>query len=59
MFGDFDINALMQQAQQLQDDLQRAQEEMQDKEYTASAGGELVSVTLNGKGEIQGTRHQA
>lgn len=53
MFGDFDINALMQQAQQLQQDMERAQADLATQEFSASAGGDLVSVTLNGKGELQ------
>ena len=53
MFGDFDINSLMQQAQQLQADLERAQEELATKSVSAWAGGELVTVVLNGKGELQ------
>lgn len=52
MFGDFDLNSLMQQAQKMQDDLERAQAELADKEYTASAGGDLVSVKLSGKGDL-------
>lgn len=53
MFGDFDINALMQQAQQLQADLERAQEELASRTFTATAGGEMVAVELNGKGDIE------
>lgn len=53
MFGDFDINALMQQAQQLQSDLQAAQEELGNQSFTGTAGGEMVSVTLSGRGEMQ------
>lgn len=52
MFGDFDLNALMQQAQKLQADMERAQSELSEKEFTASAGGDLVTVTMNGKGEL-------
>lgn len=52
MFGDFDLNSLMQQAQKMQDDLERAQAELADKEYTASAGGDLVSVKISGKGDL-------
>lgn len=52
MFGDFDINALMQQAQKLQEDLQKAQEDLSTKTFTASSGGELVTVVVNGKGEL-------
>lgn len=51
MFGEgFDMNALMQQAQKLQEDMAKAQEDMASKSFTASAGGDLVSVTLNGQG---------
>lgn len=54
MFGDgFDMNALMQQAQKLQEDMARAQEEMSSRTFTASAGGDMVSVTLTGQGELE------
>ncbi|WP_040283486.1 YbaB/EbfC family nucleoid-associated protein [Tessaracoccus massiliensis] len=53
MFGDFDINALMQQAQKLQADLSAAQEELGNQSFTGTAGGGLVSVTMSGKGEMQ------
>ena len=46
------MNALMQQAQQLQEDMAKAQEEMATRSFTASAGGDLVSVTLNGQGSM-------
>ena len=52
MFGDFDFGALMQQAQQMQEDLERAQADLAQQSFTAQAGGDLVSVTLNGKGEL-------
>lgn len=55
MFGEgFDMNALMQQAQQLQEDMAKTQEEMASRSFTASAGGDLVSVTLNGQGVMTG-----
>ena len=53
MFGDFDLNALMEQAQKLQEDLSAAQEELGNQSFTGTAGGGLVSVTLSGKGEMQ------
>ena len=52
MFGDFDINALMQQAQQLQADLEKAQADLAEQSFTASAGGDLVTAVVNGKGEL-------
>ena len=52
MFGDFDFGALMQQAQQMQEDLERAQADLAQQSFTAQAGGDLVTATLNGKGEL-------
>ena len=49
----FDLNALMQQAQALQEQMQKAQERLAQKTVTGSAGGGMVVVTANGKGEIQ------
>ena len=44
---------LMQQVQQMQLDAQNKQEELENSEYTASSGGGMVSVTINGLYEIQ------
>lgn len=52
MFGDFDLNALMEQAQKMTADLERVQDELQAKEFSASAGGELVTARINGKGDL-------
>jgi len=43
------MQAMMKQAQKLQEDLKKAQEELEETEIEAQAGGGLVSVTLNGK----------
>ncbi len=48
----FDVDELMQQAQALQKQMQEAQERLSHKEVTGSAGGGMVLVTANGKGEI-------
>ena len=48
----FDLNALFQQAQQIQEQMRRAQEELAKKEVTGTAGGGMVIVTANGKGEL-------
>src|SRR5437660_10911383 len=47
-----DLNALFQQAQQIQEQMKRAQEELAKKEVTGTAGGGMVVVTANGKGEL-------
>src|SRR5436190_11942060 len=49
----FDLNALMQQAQALQEQMQQAQEKLARITVTGSSGGGMVMVTANGKGEIQ------
>lgn len=50
------IAQLMQQAQKMQENLQRAQEEVAKLEATGSAGGGMVSVTLTGKMECRKVR---
>lgn len=45
--------ALMQQAQQMQENLKRAQEEIARLEVTGQAGGGLVSVTMSGRHEVR------
>ena len=50
------IAQLMQQAQKMQENLQRAQEELANLEVTGSAGGGMVSVTLSGSKECRKVR---
>ena len=50
------IAQLMQQAQKMQENLQRAQEELANLEVTGSAGGGMVSVTLTGTKECRKVR---
>ena len=47
---------LMQQAQKMQENLQRAQEELAQLEVTGGAGGGMVSVTLSGTKECRKVR---
>ena len=51
-FGRPDMNALMRQAQKMQDDMKAKQAELEAAEYTGSASGEMVTVRMNGKHEI-------
>jgi DNA-binding YbaB/EbfC family protein len=46
--GGFDVNALMKQAQQMQDQMLEAQEKLKDETVEASAGGGMVKVTMGG-----------
>ncbi len=50
------IAQLMQQAQKMQENLQRAQQELANLEVTGSAGGGMVSVTLTGAKECRKVR---
>ena len=49
MPGGMNQAAMMRQAQKMQQDLLRMQEEQENKTYTAAAGGGMVSATVNGK----------
>ena len=50
------IAQLMQQAQRMQDNLKKAQEELAGLEVTGQAGGGMVKVTLTGRMECRGVR---
>ena len=47
------IAQLMQQAQRMQENVQRAQEELAKLEVTGNAGGAMVSVTITGRMECR------
>lgn len=50
------LGQLMQQAQQMQENLKRAQEEIAKLEVTGSAGGGMVEVTMTGRHEVRRVR---
>lgn len=50
------IAQLMQQAQKMQENMQRAQEELANVEVTGAAGGGMVSVTITGRMECRRVR---
>ena len=52
MGGGMNINNLMKQAQKMQQQMQKVQGELEEKEFVASAGGGAVTVKANGKKEI-------
>jgi DNA-binding YbaB/EbfC family protein len=47
-----DFNKLAEQAMQMQQELQRLQQEAENETVTATAGGGMVTVTATGGGEI-------
>ncbi len=48
------LAGLMQQAQRMQEEMKRAQEELAQAEVTGQAGGGLVSVRMSGRHEVRG-----
>ena len=52
MPGGMNQAAMMKQAQKMQQEMLRMQEEMETKTYSASAGGGMVKAEVNGKNEI-------
>ncbi|UUZ60890.1 YbaB/EbfC family nucleoid-associated protein [Nocardioides sp. B-3] len=52
--GGFDMNALLQQAQQMQEQLRDAQERLTEQKVTGTVAGGAVTVTVNGVGELLG-----
>ncbi|MDD2429596.1 MAG: YbaB/EbfC family nucleoid-associated protein [Eubacteriales bacterium] len=51
-FGGGNMQQLMRQAQKMQEQLAKTQEELEQKEYEATAGGGMVTCTLNGKHQV-------
>ena len=45
-------NDLMKQAQKMQQEMLKVQEELENSTYTASSGGGVVTATVNGKHEL-------
>lgn len=50
--GGMNMNQLMRQAQQMQKKMEEQQAELEQKEFTASAGGGAITVTMSGKREL-------
>ena len=47
------IGNLMKQAQKMQEDLQKAQEQLAQEEVTGESGGGMVKITMNGRHEVR------
>ncbi len=50
------LGNMMKQAQQMQEKMQEMQQRLQEHEVTGQAGGGMVQVTMNGKGELKGVK---
>ena len=53
MPGGMNQAAMMKQAQKMQQEMLRMQEEIENKTYSATAGGGMVTATVSGKHEIK------
>lgn len=51
--GGANMQQLMRQAQKLQEQMTKAQEELDEREFTAQAGGGMITVTVTGKRELK------
>ena len=50
--GPSNMQAMLKQAQKMQEDMAAMQEELESREYDISAGGGVVNVKISGKKEI-------
>ena len=50
--GAQNMNAMLRQAQKMQEDMAALQEDLDAREYDVSAGGGVVGVKINGKKEV-------
>jgi len=55
--GGINMN-MIKQAQKMQQDMLRMQQELEEKTYTASAGGGVVEATVSGKNRVCGIKIQ-
>ena len=50
--GPQNMNAMIRQAQKMQEDMEALQADLDEREYDISAGGGVVEIKINGKKEI-------
>lgn len=51
-----DLMGMMKKAQEMQEKMGQITEELQQAEVIGTAGGDMVTVTLNGKGDMRGVK---
>ncbi|MBQ2237104.1 MAG: YbaB/EbfC family nucleoid-associated protein [Clostridia bacterium] len=51
--GPGNMNQMLKQAQKMQEDMAALQEDLEQREYTASSGGGMIEVTVDGKHNIK------
>lgn len=47
------MNAMIKQAQKMQEEMETLQSELEEKEYEVSAGGGVVTIKIDGKKEVK------
>lgn len=57
--GGFDMNSLLQQAQQMQQQLEQAQQQLSETVVDGTVAGGAVTVKVNGVGELVGVEIRA
>ncbi len=50
--GPGNMQSMLKQAQKMQEDMAAAQAELEEKEYTATSGGNMVEATVNGRHQV-------
>ena len=50
--GTPNMNNMMKQVKKMQEQMEKAQSEIEEKEFSSSAGGGVVEATVNGKKEV-------
>ncbi len=51
--GPGNMNQMLKQAQKMQEDMATLQEDLEARTYTASSGGGMIEVTINGKHMVE------
>ena len=52
-FGGMNLNSLMKEAKKMQADMEKSQEELQARDFEATAGGGAITVKVTGSKEIK------
>ena len=56
-FGGMNLNQLMKEAKKMQADMEKSQDELAEREFEATSGGEAVKVRVSGKKRNIGTKN--
>ena len=51
-YGPQNMNQMMKQAQKVQEEMSRIQQEVEETEFEVATGGGMISLSINGKKEI-------